>query len=223
MQQLPECDYCENIATKKIGDTYVCDTHINEVGKKPVEPSPINVNEVLRNARNVDTSIQTRPDLFNAETVAIAALLKAIDEDAAITNKPFAKATVIQERINHQKQVIFELNAKVVDENSKQRAQQQALNNLANQLRQDEREKLRLQDINYKPRDVRMPVTPKSLKLTTKRIDKKELREAARKLGIAEFTMQLVITQKNFTVQQAVEFFEKQIASMKSATEKKAE
>lgn len=221
MQQLPECDYCERTdSIKKIGDSLVCPDHVNELRKeKSVETAPISVNEVLRKAQAVDTSIATRADLFNAETVAIADILKAIDDDASITNKPYAKATVIQERINRQKQVIFELNQQIVDEHSRQRAQQQALNNLANQLRSDEREKLKLQDINYKPRDVRIPVTPKSLKLTKKRIDKKELRAAAAALGIAEFTFQLIITQKNFTVAQATEFFQKQIAEMKAKTQ----
>ena len=219
--QLPECDYCERTdSIKKIGDSLVCPDHIADATHKPVSetPSPISVNEVLRKSVAVDTSIATRADLFNAETVAIADILKAIDEDASITNKPFAKATVIQERINRQKQVIFELNQQIVDEHSKQRAQQQSLNNLANQLRADEREKLKLADINYKPRDVRIPVTPKSLKLTKKRIDKKELREAASKLGIPEFTFQLIVTQKNYTVAQATEFFQKQIAEMKAKT-----
>lgn len=217
MQQLPECDYCERTdSIKKVGDSLVCPDHINE--NKKVEQPPININEVLRKAQTVDTSVSTRADLFNAETVAIADLFKAIDEDASIVNKPFAKATALQERINHQKQVIFELNQRIVDEHSRQRAVQQSLNQLANNLRSEEREKLKLQDINYKPRDVRIPVTPKAIKHANKRINKDELRAAAKELGIAEFTLQMVIVQKNLTVAAALEMFRKNIAAAKAAT-----
>ena len=223
MNQLPECDFCERTdSIKKIGNNLACPDHVSdaEFTAKPsptvTEPAPISVNEVIRQSRQIDTSVQTRADLFNAETLSIAQLFKAIDDDATIVNKPFAKATELQNRINLQKQVIFELNQRIVDEHSKQRAQQTSLNQLANQLRQEEREKLKIQDINYKPRDVRMPVTPKAIKLAKKRIDKAELRKAAAELGIPEFTLQMIIVQKNLTVQQAFEMFKKNIEEAKA-------
>jgi hypothetical protein len=220
--QLPECDFCERTdSIRKIGNSLACPDHITDAQSvenphPSVNESPININEVLKKSREVDTAVQTRADLFNAETVSISDIFKAIDTDESITNKPFAKATELQTRINKQKQVIFELNQRIVDEHSRQRAQTQALNVLANQLRQEERDKLKLQDINYKPRDIRMPVTPKTIKMAKKRIDKAELRNAAKELGIPEFTLQMIIVQKNLSVKEAFEMFKKNIAEAKA-------
>lgn len=228
MMQLPECDYCESTdSIIKIGDTYSCPLHRNEASKANTPstnvPAPISVNEVLKQTRAVDNSVSVRTDLFNAETVALDDIKKAIMADETITNKPFALATEVHARYKKFQEVIFALKEQIDEAMNKQRADQIYLNNLANTLRADEREKLKIQDINYKPRNVAMPVNKKTIKMVKTRIDVKELRAAAAKLGIPEFTLKMIIIQKHLTVAQALAMFEKNIADAKAKSAPKVE
>lgn len=221
-----ECDYCDNtesnIDSLKEWDGDKCPTCIlaeKSIPDKPKmsEPSPISVNEVLKQSREVDNSVQVRTDLFNAKTLAIVDLKKAIDEDDAIENKQFTLAQELMNRFNRQKSVIFELNEKLVAATNEQRAIQVYLNQLANKLRQEEREKLKLQDINYKPKPVpTQKVTRKRIKLSKKKIDKKELVAAANELGVSQHILHMLIIQKNLTVQEAAKVLKKNIEAAKA-------
>jgi DNA integrity scanning protein DisA with diadenylate cyclase activity len=104
-------------------------------------------------------------------------------------------------RFTHFKSVVFELNQQIVEAGNKQKAIQVYLNQLSNSLRQDEREKLRIADISYKPTSIKS-VTPKSIKTvtTSKKIDKVELRKYAAELGVSEFTLQMIVVQKGISV-----------------------
>lgn len=228
IQQLPECDYCESTdSIVKIGDSQTCPLHRNEAQKASSapsnEPAPINVNEVLRQTRAVDAAVSVRTDIFNNETIAIDEIKKAIYADDSITNKPFALATEVHARYIKYKDVIFEHQQVINDTMNQQRAAQVYLNNLANTLRTEEREKLKISDINYKPRNVALPVNKKTIKMVKTRIDAKELRAAAADLGIPEFTLKMIIIQKHLTVKQAHEMFKKNIETAKAASTPKTE
>ena len=162
----------------------------------------IPINEVLQASRKTDASIQVRTDIFNASTVAIIELKKAIDDDVNITNKPFALASELKNRFEHFKNVIFELQQKVVDAASEQRAIQTYMNTLANQLRAEEREKLKLQDINYKPSPPKI-AKPKTIKTTGAKVDKKELRKVAQELGVSEVTLKMMVVATGKTISEA--------------------
>lgn len=229
MSQLPECEYCDQTnGLVNIDGSIVCpdcisrgihtaNQHAKETQKKFEEMErPIDINEVLRTSRSIDASIQVRTDLFNAATVAIVDIKKAIDEDANIENKPFALASELMGKLNHWKQVIFDLSEQTVNAQNNQRAIQQYLNQLANQLRAEEREKLKLQDINYKPGPIKK-VTPKAIKLAKPRLDKKELRKYAAELGVSEFTLQMLVVSKGITVQQAARLMKNSLESAKSS------
>jgi hypothetical protein len=221
MMQLPECDYCESTdSIVKIGDTQSCPLHRNEASKAKAtnEPAPININEVLKQTRAVDAGVTVRTDIFNNETIAIDEIKKAIFADESITNKPYALAQEVHARYIKYKEVIFEHQQLINEEMNKQRAAQIYLNNLANTLRAEEREKLKISDINYKPRNVAMPVNKKTIKMVKTRIDVKELRAAAADLGIPEFTLKMIIIQKHMTVKQAHEMFKKNIEAAKAAS-----
>ena len=92
------------------------------------------------------------------------------------------------------------MNEKLVDLNNQQKAIQVYLNNLANKLRAEEREKLKLADINYKPNVVK-PVV-KTVK-TKSKLDKVELRKYAAELGVDEFTLQMLVVAKGLTIEKA--------------------
>jgi hypothetical protein len=166
-------------------------------------------------AREIDNSITVRTDLFNAATVSIVELKQMIDSNESITNKPYALAEELTNRFNHYKQVVFEMNEKIVEAGNQQKAIQVYLNQLANSLRQEEREKLKIADINYKPPTVK-PVKPAAIKTASKKLDKAELRKYATELGIPEFTLQMLVVSKGITVEQAANMLRKSIAEAKS-------
>lgn len=186
-----------------------------EAAEGRVEAHNDRMNATIQLARSTDEAIQIRTDLFNAATVAIVALKEAIDSDDSIPNKPYALAEELKKRFEHYKTVVFEYNEKIVDAGNQQKAIQVYLNNLANQLRVEEREKLKIADISYKPEKVK-PVKPASIKTASKKLDKAELRKYAAELGIPEFTLQMIVVSKGLTVEAAANLLRKTINEAKS-------
>lgn len=180
----------------------------------------IGINEVLRQSREIDNSVTIRTDLFNAATVSIIELKKAIDSDASIDNKPYALAEELKRRFEHHKNLVFELNQQLAEHGNQQRAIQVYLNQLANNLRAEEREKLRIADINYKPAP---PKTVSTKSITTKqtskktKIDKVELRKYAGEIGVSEFMLQMIVVQKGISVSEAAGLLKKSIEDAKSS------
>ena len=160
-----------------------------------------------------------RGDLFNAATVAIVDLKKSIDDDISIPNKPYTLAEELKRRFEHFKTVVFELNQQIVDAGNNQKAIQVYLNQLANQLRSEEREKLKISDLSYQPVKVK-PVTPKGIKTTgtrkSGRLDKTELRKVASELGVPEFSLQMIVVSKGVTIIEAGRILKASIESAKS-------
>jgi hypothetical protein len=175
------------------------------------------VSNAVLQSKQIDSTIQVRTDLFNAATTAIMDLKKSIDDDPTIDNKPYALASTLKERFEHYKQVVFELNEKIVEAGNQQKAIQVYLNNLANQLRAEERERLKIADISYKPVPPRSSVKKISTTQTGKKgkIDKVELRKYAAELGISEFTLQMVVVQKGISVADAAKILKASIEAAK--------
>ena len=171
----------------------------------------------LKNAQTLDASINVRTELFNAATESIVNLKAAIDADDTITNKPFALASTLTDRFEHFKKVVFDLSEQIVQANNEQKAIQVYLNNLANQLRAEEREKLKIADINYKPATVK-PIKPAAIRTAKKKLDKAELRKYASELGISEFTLQMMVVSQGLTVEEAANKLRKSINEAKSET-----
>jgi len=181
----------------------------------------IKVNEVLREARMVDDGIQVRTDIFNAETVAINDLKAAIMNDDSITNKPYALAEELKRRFEHYKTVVFDLNQKVAEVGNQQKAIQVYLNTMANTLRAEERERLKIQDINYTPKPVKLITDkPKSIKTRSaaKVLDKDALKAAAKQLGVSEFMIQMLVVSKGITIDVAVKQIQASLDAAKQAT-----
>ena len=178
----------------------------NPFGNRPADSAPIttpiSVNAILKKVSAQDTTIQVRADMFKAATDSIVDIKKALDADDTVTNKPYALAEILKNRFEHFRNVVFELNEKLVEAGNEQRAIQVYLNQLANQLKVEEREKLKIADINYKPTPPK-PVkvkTDKPIKTTgTKKVkfDKVLLKKTAIELGVSEFTLQMLATAKN--------------------------
>jgi hypothetical protein len=179
------------------------------------------LNQVIMAARTTDDTIQVRTDLFNAATVAITDLKKAIDEDINITNKPYALAEELKRRFEHFRDVIFEMQQKIVEAGNTQKAIQVYLNQLANTLRAEEREKLKIQDLNYQPKSVK-PAKPATITTTGTKgkrkggaLDKVELRKFAAELGVAEFTLQMIVVSKGITIPEAAKILKATLEAAK--------
>lgn len=175
------------------------------------------VNDAVKEAQKIDTTINVRTDLFNAATTSILELKAAIDVDEAVVNKPYELAKVLMERFEHFKQVVFEMNEKIAEAGNQQKAIQIYLNTLANQLRAEERLKLGVADISYRP----TPIKPKVRKVTTSqtkkstKLDKAELRKVAAELGLPEYSLQMVVVQKGISIQEAADILKKSIEAAK--------
>lgn len=155
----------------------------------------------------IDSTIQIRTDIFNANIISIAELKEQIEQDPEVTNKHFKLAEVLQERYTHLKQVVFGLRESASTIENQQRAIQSYLNDLATKLRADEREKLKLQSIDYKPAEPKL-TKPKAPKIT--KVDKAELRQACAELStelgmiVSESTLQLLCVAKKMTLKEAI-------------------
>jgi len=186
--------------------------------KVKAHAATIEINQVLRSARDIDSTIQVRTDLFNAATKSIVEIKAAIDGDENITNKPYELAKILRERFDHYKQVVFDAHAVIQEAGNNQKAIQVYLNQMANTLRAEEREKLKIADINYQPTTPKV-VKPHAVKTTgtSKKIDKTTLRKYASELGISEFVLQQVVVSKGVTVEKAADILRASIIAGKAA------
>ena len=215
------CEVCGNSGTCDIvlGNMLMC-MDCQEKEKKAqeelksgadarVEASRVDANKRIQDAKTIDHSIQIIQDIFNAETVAIVEIRDAIESDASITEKHFALAKSLEERHTHFQDVINAARDTIREAESKQRAIQQYYNELANKLRAEEREKIKLKDVNYKvpERKVAKPKAP-----SVKKLDKAELIRTANAIS-KEFpqvpvnlimpNLQTLVISKNMTLEAA--------------------
>lgn len=142
--------------------------------------SAANQESRVMESRKLDSNIQIRADIFNAQTVSIIELKALIDADDSVPEdkKNFRLAEELTHRHNHFKKVIFDLNEEMVNKSNAQRAIQTYLNDMQNKLRTDERESLRLKDVTYKPAAIKLP-TKESKPKIVKKYDKVGIRDAA--------------------------------------------
>lgn len=150
-------------------------------------------------------SIELREDLFNADTVAIIDLKKEIDANPEIPEdkKVLRLAEALHARYLKFAQVIFERREANLRDGNSQRAIQTYMNTLSNQLRVEERERLRLSDINYKP-DVVKDIKPRTTrKPRTSKFDKTELKNLAAQYNIPLEAIQITAMQKNLALKEA--------------------
>lgn len=205
------CEACPNIGNVEMfADMALCQScYANELKAvkdyQAPEKQEQRLNDALNRVRAIDQQVQLRTDIFNAETVAIIEIKNLIDNDEGIVNKPYALASMLTERYLHFKKIIFELGEQQIEKQNQQRAIQTYLNNLANQLRAEEREKLKISDINYQPQAPKLSstkVTPKK-----KTFDKVELAKYAGEVGLPLATFQMLCVQRNLQPKEMAEAF----------------
>lgn len=222
------CESCPNVGpVEMFGEIALCRECIaKEMEAAVAYQSPDKQEERLRQhnetlvlARSIDSSVETRTDIFNAATVAIEDIKKAIDNDPTIDNKAFVLASAVKDRFNHYKKVFFEHNEIAVDAATQQRAAVQYLNTIANKLKAEEREKLQLADMSYKPTVVNTKVKKvETVKLKTK-VSQADLNKAAKELGLeSTHTIQMIMVAKNLDLAGAVAHVKEMMEKSKPAT-----
>jgi len=218
------CESCPNVGKMELyADMLLCpncirlENEANLAHQAPeLQEKRLQLNDILIHSRSIDTVVQLRTDIHNAETVAIDTLRQAIELDESVTNKRYRLAEVIKERYLHHKTIIFELSEQLVTEQNKQRVQQQYLNQLASSLRQEERDKLNLEHPNYQPVPFKIS-KPRASKKT--KIDRAEIKKWALDVGVPEAVIMMLCTQKNITPEEAANRFRKADKEVRSETE----
>lgn len=215
------CETCPNIGPVEVryGNMLMCadcwqkEQNLTKENMTPEKQSAriAEMNHKLETSRSIDASITVRSDLFNAATMSIVELKKTVDNNPAIENKPYHLASELMTRFTHFKKVIFDAQQQIVDATNSQKAIQVYLNNLANQLRAKEREKLKIADINYQPTSIK-PAKPASIKTRKPvAINRADLKKYASELGVSDFTLQMLCVSKGITPQEAAEQLRKSI------------
>jgi Fic family protein len=154
-----------------------------------------------QNLLKEDATIQIVTDIFNAKIASINELRQAIEADSSIENKQFALAKTLEERFKHLRSVITGANETIKDAQNEQRAIQTYYNDLAKKLRADEREQIKLQDVQYRPpeKPASKPKAP-----VIKKYDKQQVKMAAAQSGIPEAVIQMTCVARNVTPMEAV-------------------
>ncbi len=188
--------YCpECVEKQRQYEQYVIDTADERV----------KVHRFLMEARNIDASIRVFTDIFNAKTVAIEEIRKAIDADDTVPadQKYYKLGSVLSERFTHLKDVIHSKREEITAIESEVRAIQTYFNTFANNLRQEERDKLRIQDSKYvvqEPKEIKQPKP-----VTVKKYDKATIRTVAAKYKLPEAAINMLCVAKNITAEEAAQ------------------
>lgn len=154
-----------------------------------------------------DTTVQVAQDFFNAQVESIESWRKEIEADASISEKHFALAQRMEARYAHFKQVIQDANNALKEAQSGSRAIQTAFNELRKQLTAEQRERIKIQHVEYKPPE-KAPKKPTAPKVKT--YDKKAIREAAERSGIPEQLLTMVCMQRNVSPVEAIRMLKEQ-------------
>lgn len=201
-----ECEVCEQFPHAFKYGMWLCQSCLVKEGNQRA----INQFEMKKRALatldksdKINSDLKIKEDIFNAETLSLVALEKAVIEannDIPETEAYYKFASRVKDQIGEYKKLISQKHEEILDIGSRVRASQQHLNNVANKLRAEVREEFKLRDAAYKPEVVKVkPV--KTLKPTSsKALGKAVIRERVAKLQaegilIANeylFTMQLI-------------------------------
>lgn len=201
--------YCPDCVEKQRAyEQYVIDTADERV----------KVGRFLAEAQKIDASIRVFTDIFNAKTVAIEELRKAIDADDTIPQdqKYYKLGSVLSDRYTHLKDVIHSKREEITAIESEVRAIQTYFNTFANNLRAEEREKLRIQDSKYVVQEPKKITQPKAI--STKNYDKATIRTVSAKYKLPEAAINMLCVAKNISPEEAAKLMLAGMAKAKEET-----
>ena len=232
--QCEQCDKTDLNVTLQYGNMYFCDdcwrieseavANNKVAATTPVitEKTDGSVLSLIDESQRLDATVDVASDIFNNETKSIVDLKSAIDADASITNKPYKLAEIVKSRFTTYQERIFELEKEKMELVSRQRADQVYMNNMANQLRAEEREKLHIADMNYTPKPVKVPhvrkITTSQTEKPSKKATNAEFKAASQELGLPEFTLRAFTIQNGGDLAETVKKLKASIEAAKRAS-----
>ena len=219
------CECCDTVGPCELYiDILMCPVcYDNEVKAQLTNNHPakqeervLTMNNLVAEAKKLDEHIEVASDIFTAETISIGELKKVIECVGYNTwhpkneqkNTNFELSLRIHDRFVRFQNAIFARNKETVRQNTedanRQKAIQIYLNNLAVKLRTDEREAIKLRDIDYKP-ILPKTIKPKVPKVKKVKFDRAELNRVATELGVELTTLQAIVVAKGCSVTEAGE------------------
>ena len=134
----------------------------------------------LELSREIDKSIITRADYFNAETISISELKATIDNDESIERKDYELYKAVHSRYLHFKEVLITVEEKRLEIINNIKADQTYLNNTVAALTKEEQDKYKARDITYKPNEVKVSKPKES----SGKVNLSEVKELGKEHGI---------------------------------------
>jgi hypothetical protein len=188
VKKLGECEVCGTLDVEcavYYGGISQCDSCI-EAERALLATS--GANRTVVQSQKIDSTVELASDVYNLETVACVEIQAAIQNDEGIKNKHYMVADTIKTRIELFDKAIFAKKQELDELNSRRRAAHTFIKESAfvNQLRNEEREKLRLEDISYTPQSPTKPTIKAASAPSSKQIKAAEIREMAVKHNVPE-------------------------------------
>lgn len=151
--------------------------------------------------------LRTHLDVHNSHLASINQLRDTINADETIPqhDKHYALARSLDNRFKHLLSLQKDLNDQLKSALEEQKQLQVYYNELAKKLRADEREKLTIRDVTYKP-IIKTGPAPKPKQVVVKPYDKNSVRDAARESGLPEQAIMIVCQSRNVSAVEAVRF-----------------
>lgn len=171
---------------------------------------PMALDSLVSQSQKIDQGIEMSSDIWNAKTTALNELIKAIDSDTTVENKPYARAKVAMERIETFQKAIFDAENTLLDARIGLRHSKTYLNQIINDLREAEREEFRLKNIDYPTKPVKAvktksPGTKKARQST--KIDFTEVNKWAAYLKVSGNAIHAMMVQHGLNAKDAAKKF----------------
>jgi hypothetical protein len=188
-----DCECCPNTNVQlyiRHGNMAMCE----ECAKK--EDSLVkSAKHIIEVSQKIDTTIEVKADIYNAQTVSLTELRGAIWADVSITDsdKEYTYAKETQKRLLHIQKVIF-------DSKIAERVLQTELQQSVSRQTEARRAEFKNFDVNYRPTTItKKEKTTKPAKQGKKSFNKQELNDACKKYGVPASGVQSIVISRNMS------------------------
>lgn len=198
-----QCEACPNTGNnmKLFGTIVMCPTCLEKEQLLQKESKAKELERIAETRK----PLNSHAEYFNAQTQSIIERRRVIESNPEIKDKNWTEANELLVWLKESQTNLFNLRKREQEEIDTQNAIQVRLNTLANQLRAEQREQLKLKDLNYKPIEVKKPTAPKVTKPA--KFDRVALATASKMYNIPEAVLQVICVQKKVDVDTAVKIF----------------
>ena len=191
-----DCECCSNTNTQlyiRHGNMAMCESCAAKEDSLIKTPK-----QVIEFSQRVDTTIEVKADIYNAQTVSLTELRGAIwaDETIAAADKEYTFAKETQKRLLHIQSVIF-------DSKIAERVLQQELQQSVSRQTEARRAEFKNFDVNYRPTTItKKEKTVKPVKASQK-FNKQELYDVCKKYGVPANGVQTIVISRGMSYEAA--------------------